>query len=71
MRKAEASGQCHLNYRISYQIVSQVWYQFLCNWRKSNFYLVSYHEKNSTISFQIDSKTQNNNKKIAERKYPS
>ena len=53
LKQKRLSGQCHLNFKVSFLlIVSQVCYQkILCNWR-SNSNLVSYHEKNSIISFQ-------------------
>ena len=71
LKQKRLSGLCHLNFKISCLIVSQVWIQkILCNWSRYNSKLVSYHEKNS-MSFQINCKTPNNNKKIAERKSDS
>ena len=47
--------------------LSQVWYQkILCDWR-SNSNLVSYHVKNSIISFQINYKTPNITKKSCQK----
>ena len=54
LKQKRLSGQCHLNFRISCPIVSHIWYKkYLCNLSRSSPNLVSYHEKNSTISFQL------------------